>query len=238
MAVGLWPHLQVHHVLAAEHCLNQSQISALSIFNVVTIVFIVCVAVLCRTISLSLCCAPHGQLQRCVRPPVQLICLRVPALQAAAVQQGPGSSASRPTSARVKRKFEDVEQGEVPTAGPTAVQQAPVIAQGLSRNAAAVSTAGSEGQAPASVQGLSLPPGDGVHASLSCTCCYHSAIPGHLGPGCLHVQETAESNCSKEQWIPRRNHPDHFVGLTIISALEVVLLHTQHLWCCLSGLKI
>ena len=104
------------------------------------------------------------------------------------MQQTPGSSASRPPSARVKRKFEDVEQGEVPTAGPTAVQQAPVIAQGLPRNTAAVPTAGSE-EAPASVQGLSLslPPGDGRDALPSCTCCYHSGILGHLKTGHLQV---------------------------------------------------
>ena len=188
----------VHHVLAAEHCLDQSQTSVLSIVIVGVCVDIVCVAALCRTMSLSLCCAPHSQFQRCVRPPVQFICLQVPALQAAAVQQAPGSSASRPTSARVKRKFEDVEQGEVPTAGPTAVQQAPVIAQGLSRNAAAVPTAGSEEQAPASVQGLSLPPGDGANASLSCTCCYHSAISGHLGPGLFSCARNSKVNWSKE----------------------------------------
>lgn len=163
LAVGLWLCRQVHHTSTAEPCLDQSQISALTVVS-----------------SLRLYCAPHSQPQRCLRSPVELTCWLTPALQAAAVQQAPGSSASRPPSARVKRKFEDVEQGEVPAAGPTAVQQAPVVAQGPSRDAVAVPTAGGGAQAPASIQGLSLPPGDGPDASLFCTCCYHSGILGHL----------------------------------------------------------
>ena len=135
--------------------------------------------------------------------PAQLTCRLVPALQAAAVQQAPGSSASRPPSARVKRKFEDVEQGEVPTAGATAAQQAPVIAQGLSRTAVAVATAGDEDQAPASGRGLSLPPGDRPAACPSCLCCCHSDSlrqyeAGHLASA---LKEAAKLKCFKKLWI-------------------------------------